>query len=720
MQQKTRRSTTHARRLAGMRLGLLLALGLLMWPRPLLTAHAATLVVTSAGDGGPGSLRAAIAQAAPGDTITFAPGLGPITLTSGELVITQSLTIEGPVTGTQVLSGGGTSRILHIALAPGATVSPTVTLDHLTITDGHAPDATPASTNGSDGGGILNEGVLTLSNSAVMGNTAGAGASGGTEGAFGGNGGAGGGLANNGTVTITASSITDNTSGAGADGVVAGGFGGDGGGLLNRGVAAITASTVASNTTGSGGSVSDAETGFAGGGGNGGGIANLQGTLVLSTSTLADNATGVGGNAPPCAFCGPGSPEVGLGGNGAGLYTGYSLSDAGSVTITGSTISGNANGHGGSGGGGFDNSTFFSEGGGIMNDYESGLLTVTNSTIANNVASQGAGFFATGGSHITFSTIANNMAMGSASTAGGIFISRASDGGPVLGTSIVADNVASYAPDCYGPALGSSGYNLIRDTTRCPITGDATGNIYGQDPLLGPLAPNGGPTATQALLPGSPAIDAVPAARCTVATDQRGQPRPDEAADNGGCDIGAYESGPPALLANRAAAVPFQAVGLSGQGFAPAESLAVFWDMTDATPLTTVTTTLSGTFGVTITVPQAISGTHTLIAFGQTSGLSATTTLRVVPLLHLVPYWGPSGSTVTVAGAGFGNAQGVVLHWNTPTGPVLGTTTTSALGSFGGPTAIRFGVPATRLGTHLIYATGPSGIVQVISLFVVT
>ncbi len=64
------------------------------------------------------------------------------------------------------------------------------------------------------------------------------------------------------------------------------------------------------------------------------------------------------------------------------------------------------------------------------------------------------------------------------------------------------------------------------------------------DPLLGPLADNGGPTPTQALLPGSPAIDGIPLADCVdafgdpITTDQRGVPRPQGAA----CDIGAYES----------------------------------------------------------------------------------------------------------------------------------------------------------------------------------
>src|SRR4051794_3432793 len=57
-----------------------------------------TLTVTNNHDSGTGSLRAAIAAAASGDTIDFAPSLDgrTIRLTSGELAISTSLDIEGP------------------------------------------------------------------------------------------------------------------------------------------------------------------------------------------------------------------------------------------------------------------------------------------------------------------------------------------------------------------------------------------------------------------------------------------------------------------------------------------------------------------------------------------------------------------------------------------------------------------------------------------------
>jgi hypothetical protein len=65
------------------------------------------------------------------------------------------------------------------------------------------------------------------------------------------------------------------------------------------------------------------------------------------------------------------------------------------------------------------------------------------------------------------------------------------------------------------------------------------GNLFGVDPLLGPLQNNGGSTRTHALLPGSPAINAG-SNPLGLATDQRGADFPREA--GGRADIGAYES----------------------------------------------------------------------------------------------------------------------------------------------------------------------------------
>jgi hypothetical protein len=118
-----------------------------------------TLTVTTTADSGPGSLRAEIAAAQSGDTINFAPALfgQTIALTSGQLVIDKSLTIEGPGTNNApvTISGGGagfsptgSSRVFDITNS-----SSTVVLDNLDIAGGRAPI----------GGGILDQGAnLTL------------------------------------------------------------------------------------------------------------------------------------------------------------------------------------------------------------------------------------------------------------------------------------------------------------------------------------------------------------------------------------------------------------------------------------------------------------------------------------------------------------------------------------------------------------------------------
>jgi len=100
--------------------------------------------------------------------------------------------------------------------------------------------------------------------------------------------------------------------------------------------------------------------------------------------------------------------------------------------------------------------------------------------------------------------------------------------------------------NCY-ETITDAGYN-ISDDDSCAFT--AIGSRNSTDPKLDTagLKNNGGLTKTIALLPGSPAIDAIPVAHCTdqaspphrITTDQRGFPRPDAGETN--CDIGAYES----------------------------------------------------------------------------------------------------------------------------------------------------------------------------------
>jgi hypothetical protein len=116
--------------------------------------------------------------------------------------------------------------------------------------------------------------------------------------------------------------------------------------------------------------------------------------------------------------------------------------------------------------------------------------------------------------------------------------SAGSFGGPAP-TLTLTDTIVSgnrwYACDHWTGAniLISGGHNLVQDDTCSPVASDR----LGLNPLLGPLAGNGGPTLTHALGAGSPAIDAAGAATCP-ATDQRGVTRPQGAA----CDFGFYEA----------------------------------------------------------------------------------------------------------------------------------------------------------------------------------
>jgi hypothetical protein len=171
-------------------------------------------------------------------------------------------------------------------------------------------------------------------------------------------------------------------------------------------------------------------------------------------------------------------------------------------------------------------------GGGIATSAQT---TIENSTITGNTASgSGGGIdgFAPGES-IVSSTLSDN----SAGSGGGNLAASHAIG---LRQTIISGGVASGgASNCTGPVT-DDGHNLESTApSQCGLSA-ATHDVIGQDPLLGPLANNGGPTQTMALLSGSPAIDA--GGSCTngsgypLTVDQRTAPR------GGPCDIGAYET----------------------------------------------------------------------------------------------------------------------------------------------------------------------------------
>ena len=138
-------------------------------------------------------------------------------------------------------------------------------------------------------------------------------------------------------------------------------------------------------------------------------------------------------------------------------------------------------------------------GGGIC--VSVGVLTITNSTVVDNTATgQGGGILVHDEGALT--AINDTIAGNSASTGGGI----ANDAGTAtIGNAIVADNTAaSSGPDVFG-LFASQGHNLIGKIDASSggwVGSDLTGTIAQPlDPGLAPLANNGGPTETMALLP---------------------------------------------------------------------------------------------------------------------------------------------------------------------------------------------------------------------------
>ena len=267
----------------------------------------------------------------------------------------------------------------------------------------------------------------------------------------------GGGIFNNGTLTLTNSLISDNSSG-----------------IFNRATLTLIKSKVSANT--------------------GRGITNFGGgTLTLHSSTVSDNSRG-----------------------------GLDLGSGSHTTLIDSTVS--------------DNTANI--GGGILVNLLRTTLTLTNTTISGNTATNSGGgiYLMRDNIILANTTITGNTAR----TAGGVFNSEhGSTPSVTTKNSIIAGNSASIRPDCQG-IIKSLGHNLIGDATGCSFTPD-TGDIVGTrgtvvDPLLGTLADNGSPTFTHALMDGSPAIDAGDNSTCPD-TDQRGTSRPQGAA----CDIGAYE-----------------------------------------------------------------------------------------------------------------------------------------------------------------------------------
>jgi hypothetical protein len=154
--------------------------------------------------------------------------------------------------------------------------------------------------------------------------------------------------------------------------------------------------------------------------------------------------------------------------------------------------------------------------------------------------------------NLTNCTLAWNQGTGGLGGAGGAGGTAALPGNPPGAPGTPGTSGSAYG----GTACGPMPNTLIASNT--PAGGDSFA-----DPKLGPLANNGGPTLTMALLPGSPAIDAGNTS-LAPATDQRGFPRPAGLA----ADIGAFEYGSvmPTLAISRSGPTGLNILGSGNAG----------------------------------------------------------------------------------------------------------------------------------------------------------
>lgn len=174
-----------------------------------------------------------------------------------------------------------------------------------------------------------------------------------------------------------------------------------------------------------------------------------------------------------------------------------------------------------------------------------------------------------------------------------------------------------------------------------------------------------------------------------------------------------------AIVVTPAQVHPQQLITVTGTNFGMTEGVKVYWDMTSTASLT-ATTTSAGAFTAVLRAPQAAFGAHSVIAVGQRSSRSANAPVSIQPGLKLQPATGASGATVQATGAGFGALEPVSLHWRSPGGPLLATTTSSSVGTIGATSAVTFTVPVSPAGSYRVYATNSTTGAQTFVLFTVT
>src|SRR5262249_1036959 len=173
------------------------------------------------------TIQQAVNQSGSGDLIELFPG----TFTEN-VTVNQSVTIQGDAFNPSIVNGGGIGPVFIVQDLDLSSAPLTATLSMMTITNGNAGDAAI-----NRGGGIRNNGTLTVVQSTINGNTA-SGTANPNE---------GGGIFNQGRLTVINSTISGNQTVGG----------GNGGGIFNpaHGPATLVNTTINGNSAGSGGGV---------------------------------------------------------------------------------------------------------------------------------------------------------------------------------------------------------------------------------------------------------------------------------------------------------------------------------------------------------------------------------------------------------------------------------------------------------------------------------
>jgi CSLREA domain-containing protein len=430
-----------------------------------------------------------------GEYVLSIAGTGEDASATGDLDILNSVTIEG--FGQAIVNADSIDRVFHIMNSP-STPDPSVAFKQLTVTGGSVA---------AFGGGIYAEGyaLLTIDGSIINASEANHG---------------GGLFFSDGTLDISGSLINGNNSTAFIPG--------NGGGIyLNGGITSIINSTLTDNTST-----------------KGGGCVTAGSDVSIINSTVSGNSASDGGGFYFTSSSTATITDSTINGNSATIDGGGVYVKTSTATITNSTISANSaiKWGGGvnvySGKADITNSTISKgtahTGGGVFVDFGTG--NITSSTVSGNTATQDGGglIVSTGTANIANSTISENSA---GDTCGGILVTGT---GTMTGT-ILSGNTAANYPDCFSSGtLTSLGYNLVSVISPY-CTFASAGDMTDINPLLGPLADNGGPTMTHALHHQSPALDKGHPS-CT-GTDQRGIERPVDGNADGisRCDIGAFE-----------------------------------------------------------------------------------------------------------------------------------------------------------------------------------